>query len=211
MTKWDPKRWRGRETKRHENRVADHIGGQRRAGSGSFANSSWTAPFERSKIFGSGRKASEAFDIFSDRFVGEHKRTGGDRYGVQPGMLRDLTDRAEERSRLPLLVITFTNGHREAEDWCALRHQDLALVFDGSHVDGVPTFVPIQFQSSAGGSIGVTRSRCARAKKIAALAEDDRTPSLVLVFEPAPIALVNVPPWIVFPYPVLYERVGEAA
>lgn len=88
-----------KQSVRHEKRLADKYAGRRNAGSGSF----WS------------RKA----DVRSDRFIIEHKFTGGKSISIKGSWLKDLVRIGLMERKVPVLAF-----HLEGRNYVVLTEDD---------------------------------------------------------------------------------------
>jgi hypothetical protein len=114
--KWlDPDHDRYRKSTKQEDRVAGLLGGKRLKRSGAAYWSRWEG-----KSASQDEKVTDSGDIVSPEFLVEHKRTRRAGYTVTKKVLDQVSFGAKQRSKDPLLVITYELGDRRLEDWAVL-------------------------------------------------------------------------------------------
>ena len=99
-----------RQSKKHERRLAERLGGKRYAGSG---NRRWSNH--------SRSESTDKGDIATPTFHFEHKFTRADSLSVKQEWLKKVSDGAKMRFKDPGLIITFQDlqGHPE-DEWVAM-------------------------------------------------------------------------------------------
>lgn len=96
---------RARRSKKHENRIAKAIGGQRIARSGGKRWSKWD-------------KTTDQGDISAPTFHVEHKRTDNASMSLKKEWLSQVKDGAARVAKDPAVIITFEDPvHGKVEDW----------------------------------------------------------------------------------------------
>ena len=97
-------RERAKRSRKHEERIAEKLGGKRLPASGALRPSY--------------RKAeTECGDITSKDFFIEHKRTVKQSISIKKDWLSKVTDGANRHQKEPALVVTFEEKMKPPEDW----------------------------------------------------------------------------------------------
>jgi hypothetical protein len=99
-----------RQSKKHERRLAERLGGRRYAGSG---NKRWSRH--------SRSDSTDKGDIATPRFHFEHKFTRADSMSVKQEWLAKVEEGAKLRFKDPGLIVTFQDQYGHPEDeWVAM-------------------------------------------------------------------------------------------
>ena len=103
--KWaDPNKDKFRRSKKHENRLADKLGGKRLARSGGMAWSKWDS-------------TTAGADVTTKDFHIEHKRTEKDSMSLKKEWLEKVSAASLRVSKDPAVIVTFEEANRAPKDW----------------------------------------------------------------------------------------------
>ncbi len=122
LPKWlDKNREQFKKSKKHENRLAKELDGQRLRRSGGMQWSKWV-------------HTTEGADIKTKRFSIEHKRTEKKSMVVEHSWLLKIRASARASLRMPAVIITFEEKTEEPDDWVLIPKevfQRLVRLLDG--------------------------------------------------------------------------------
>lgn len=125
----NPNKDRSRRSRKHEQRVADLLGGRRLANSGAKPKSKWLKVARVSNVSFRGEKLSENIpystldgDITQKQLHIEHKSTSKDSISVKREWWLKVKDGAASTDTIPALVLTF-ESKRAGEN-----HDDIACI-----------------------------------------------------------------------------------
>lgn len=95
----------GRRSKKHEDRLAEVMGGLRLPRSGGLSPSKWT------------QRHTAGGDISTKEFLIEHKATSRQSLGLKKVWLEKVSEGAKRVMKHPALVVTFDQDQPSPQDW----------------------------------------------------------------------------------------------